>query len=204
MLSSNSHAKSGNGELKLTEYVMEAFLHHIFGGKNLNPNTGGSTDNKSLSAKPLLFVVADDSSGYSYLYCPFDNCKAQNEEYKMKLKCQKLSSSSCWTFSKKTKIIWKNSKNPNGLELKNYIREGKVVVANIIKDAGFYDGDIDTLVNIDPKTGERTNISISGQKLKNQNKGNTVEQLETLSKLYKAGLLTESEYNEAKSKVLND
>ena len=54
-----------------------------------------------------------------------------------------------------------------------------MVVANIIKDAGFYDGDIDTLVNIDPKTCERTNISISGQKLKNQNKGNTVEQLET-------------------------
>ena len=42
------------------------------------------------------------------------------------------------------------------------------------------------------------------EELKNQNKGNTVEQLEALTSLFKAGALTKEEYDKAKEKVLND
>ena len=41
-------------------------------------------------------------------------------------------------------------------------------------------------------------------KVSTTNKGNTVEQLETLSKLYESGNLTKEEFDAAKKKILND
>ena len=42
------------------------------------------------------------------------------------------------------------------------------------------------------------------EKVSTTNKGNTVEQLETLTKLYESGNLTKEEFDAAKKKVLND
>ena len=49
--------------------------------------------------------------------------------------------------------------------------------------------------------GEATSTE---EKVSTTNKGNTVEQLETLSKLYESGNLTKEEFVAAKKKILND
>jgi len=146
LLCTNVFAKSGKGELKLSKYVMEEFLHYLHGGKNLDPKTGGSTDNKNQKANPLLFIVAEDSSGYQYWYCNWSSCSSNNEEYVGKLKCEKHSNGTpCWTLARGIKIVWKNNKNPKGINLKKYLKYGRMHVAKIIQEAGYYDGDITQL-----------------------------------------------------------
>ena len=49
--------------------------------------------------------------------------------------------------------------------------------------------------------GEATSTE---EKISTTNKGNTVEQLETLTKLYESGNLTKEEFDAAKKKILND
>tara|TARA_B100001079_G_scaffold250638_1_gene242338 strand:+ start:68 stop:712 length:645 start_codon:yes stop_codon:yes gene_type:complete len=202
LLCTEAYSKSGKGELKLDQYTMEEFIKYLYGGKNLDPKTGGSTDLKNQKANPLLFIVDENGWSYQYWYCDFSECSSNSEEHRGKLKCEKNSSGApCWTFARKTKIVWKNSKNPKGkLRIKSKdLKNGALHVAKIIQEAGYYDGDITLLegVGIDNSQSENTNI-------KNESKGNTVDQLETLTKLYEAGSLTKDEFEKAKKKILND
>ena len=146
LLSTNAFSKSGKGNVTLSKKTMEIFLDYLYGGgKNLNANTGGSTDNKGNKIKPLLFTLSETGDSYLYNYCSFSTCREPNK-YKAILGCQKHSNGTpCFTFASKKKIVWKNDLNPKGLKLRKELKHGRNHVAQLIKDAGYYNGDITLL-----------------------------------------------------------
>ena len=146
VLCTSAFSKSGKGNVILSKKAMETFLDYLYGGaKNLNANTGGRTSNKSQKSKPLLFSLSETGNSYSWNYCPFSSCQEPNK-HKAILKCQKVSSGSpCFTFAYKKKIVWKNDQNPKGLRLTKELKKGRNHVAQVIKDAGYYNGDITLL-----------------------------------------------------------
>ena len=146
LLSTSVYSKSGKGDVTLSKKAMETFLDYLYGGaKNLNANTGGSTNNKGQKTKPLLFTLSETGDSYQYNYCSFSTCREPNK-YKAILGCQKYSKGTpCFTFATKKKIVWKNDQNPKGLKLRKELKHGRNHVAQLIKDAGYYNGDITLL-----------------------------------------------------------
>jgi hypothetical protein len=211
VLCTNAFSKSGKGNVTLSKKAMEIFLDYLYGGaKNLNANTGGSTNNKGNKTKPLLFTLSITGDAYQYNYCSYSQCREPNR-HKAILGCQKFSNGTpCFTFASKKKIVWKNDQNPKGLRLIKELKHGRNHVAQLIKDAGYYNGDITLLrgfeaeVLTSSKSSSNTVTKKTVEVIKSQNKGNIVEQLEALSSLFKAGAITKKEYDKAKEKVLND
>ena len=146
LLSTSVYSKSGKGDVTLSKKAMEIFLDYLYGGaKNSNANTGGSTDNKGQKTKPLLFTLSETGDSYQYNYCSFSTCREPNK-HKAILWCQKFSNGTpCFTFAIKKKIVWKNDQNPKGLRLIKELKHGRNHVAQLIKDAGYYNGDITLL-----------------------------------------------------------
>jgi hypothetical protein len=146
LLSTNAFSKNGKGDVTLSKKAMETFLDYLYGGaKNLNANTGGSTNNKGQKTKPLLFTLSETGDSYQYNYCSFSTCREPNK-HKAILGCQKYSNGTpCFTFATKKKIVWKNDQNPKGLRLIKELKHGRNHVAQLIKDAGYYNGDITLL-----------------------------------------------------------
>jgi hypothetical protein len=147
LLNTNAFSKNGKGNVTLSKKAMETFLDYLYGdARNLNASTGGGTDNKNLKTKPLLFTVSETGYSYSYDYCTFQNCREPNR-HKAILGCQRYSGgTACFTFAVKKNIVWKNNQNPKGLSLSKELKHGRNHVAQLIKDAGYYNGDI-TLLN---------------------------------------------------------
>ena len=153
LLSTSAYSKSGKGNINLSKNAMERFLDYLFGGaKNLNPNSGGGTSNKGRKTKPLLFTLSEDGKSFSFNYCSFSSC-TDPSRYKAIKSCENYSGGiTCFTFAVKSKIVWKNNQNPKGLNLKKAIKEGRAHVAQIIKDAGYYEGDITLLRGFESET----------------------------------------------------
>jgi hypothetical protein len=128
-----------------------------------------------------------------------DKC-IESSPHKAILRCQKTNGT-CYTFAKRKRIVWKNNKNPRGLNLSKELKHGRDHVAQVIKDAGYYSGDLTLLSGFQ---GMSTNKKVSKiTKKKNENTSDIASQLEQLSKLYKSGTLTKDEFNKAKKKLLN-
>ena len=153
MLSTNAFSKSGKGNVTLSKKAMETFLDYLYGGaKNLNASTGGSTNNKGQKTKPLLFTLSETGDSYQYNYCSFSTCREPNK-YKAILGCQRYSNGTpCFTFATKKKIVWKNDQNPKGLKLRKELKHGRNHVAQLVKDAGYYNGDITLLRGFQTET----------------------------------------------------
>ena len=153
LLTTSTYSKSGKGNITLSKNAMEHFLDYLFGGaKNLNANTGGGTNNKGRKTKPLLFTLSEDGKSFSFNYCSFSSC-TDPSRYKAIKSCENYSGGiTCFTFAVKSKIVWKNNQNPKGLNLKKVIKEGRAHVAQIIKDAGYYEGDITLLRGFESET----------------------------------------------------
>jgi len=153
LLSTNAFSKSGKGNVTLSKKAMETFLDYLYGGsKNLNASTGGSTNNKGQKTKPLLFTLSETGDSYLFNYCSFSTCREPNK-YKAILGCQKYSKGTpCFTFATKKKIVWKNDQNPKGLKLRKELKHGRNHVAQLVKDAGYYNGDITLLRGFQAET----------------------------------------------------
>ena len=146
LLSTSAFSKSGKGEIDLSKRTMERFIKYLFGeGKNLNANTGGSTNFKNKKTTPLTFIISEDGKWSIFSYCSFGNRCKETSPYKDIITCEKKTSSKCYLFARSKKIVWKNSKNPRGLNLNKHLKHGKNHVAQVMKDAGYYSGDITLL-----------------------------------------------------------
>ena len=196
---------AGKGELKLSEETMEAFISYLYGGGN------DRSDAKNKRSDPMLFSVSENGMSYNYFFCPYaEGCRDDpGLARRSNLYCEEYSSGSkCHVFAKKRRVIWKNG-GPK-LKFKKKELKSPFVVAQKIQEAGFYDGDIEKLPGINMKDGKiDRSITILGQKPKtstsgsNDKSGDLVEQLENLKKLLESGVLTEEEFNNAKTKLLN-
>ncbi|MDB0054218.1 hypothetical protein N9E98_02370 [Candidatus Pelagibacter sp.] len=186
LLSTNAFSKYGKGEINLSKGAMEIFLDYVYGGaKNLNASTGGSTSNKGQKAKPLLFTLHENGSRSNWNYCMFQQCTPANKQ-KAILRCQKKGGT-CYTFAVKTKIVWKNSKNPKGLNLRKELKHGRDHVAQIIKDGGYYRGDITLLRGYKGVTREKDgskNLSSTTTKAKITKKAEKKKESKKVVKKY--------------------
>ena len=200
---------------------METFLDYLYGGaKNLNASTGGSTNNKGQKTKPLLFTLSETGDSYQYNYCSFSTCREPNK-YEAILGCQKYSNGTpCFTFASKKKIVWKNDLNPKGLKLRKELKHGRNHVAQLIKNAGYYNGDITLLrgfqtevltpsksysntatKKIEKKETKKVEKKITKKITKSD--ADIVSKLKDLKELLDSGVLTREEFEKAKKKLFN-
>ena len=215
VLCTNAFCKSGKGNVTLSKKAMETFLDYLYGGaKNLNANTGGSTDNKGNKTKPLLFTLSETGDSYLYNYCSFSTCREPNK-YEAILGCQKYSNGTpCFTFASKKKIVWKNDLNPKGLKLRKELKHGRNHVAQLIKDAGYYNGDITLLRGFQTEVlnASKSYSNTVTKKVEKKSKitkkitqsdNDIVSKLKDLKELLDSGVLTKEEFEKAKKKLLN-
>jgi hypothetical protein len=167
-------AEWGKGELKMSDKMVDVFIEYIK-GKHLK--------------SPFLFAIAKDGLQYQYYYCPagLNNCEG-GDSHIIK-ECNKYSEeygggAECALFSRNRTIKWKNGINKNTKINSKWSDEE---IRAKLTELGFL--------------GEVTSTE---EKVSTTNKGNTVEQLETLTKLYESGNLTKEEFDAAKKKILND
>tara|TARA_A100001388_G_C28659463_1_gene446025 strand:- start:82 stop:762 length:681 start_codon:yes stop_codon:yes gene_type:complete len=210
IIPSISYAKSGKGELKLSKQIMEFVMMYMYGAGSTKFSADKETKND-----PLVMAVSTDGRYAWYMYCPAEyrtyGCMDNNTVYRVKKKCEKRSNGvPCFTFAKKRKITWKNGGNK--VSIKRSDLKDPYLVAKKIQDAGFYDGDLMDLPGINYKTGQLLeDKNLSGKKEKKQNSlnitkktnsSNIVEDIKELKKLFDEGVITEKEFTQAKSKIL--
>ena len=105
LLSGNAYAKNGKGELKLSQQTMERLMIYLNGGGNPK-----YSDSKNKKNNPLVFVVSEDGNSSYYYFCAYSTCRDGNESYKAKLRCEKETGSTCYTFAKKKNCLDKFNK----------------------------------------------------------------------------------------------
>jgi hypothetical protein len=206
LLFNPSYAKYGSGPLKLDKSTMESVIMYMYGAGNKKYSGNAKRKND-----PLIMVISQNSKGYFYQYCPTEwsgNCM-KPKSYQITKKCEQYSNGSpCFVFAVKRRIVWKNG-GPK-LTIKKKDLKSPYVVAKKIQEAGFYDGDISELAGIDISTGQidedKKIIGKKENKNNNNNKksSNIVEELETLTKLYENGSLSNDEFDKAKNKLFNE
>ena len=167
--------EGGYGELKLSNKVLDVFVKYIKGRH---------------SEAPYIFAVALDGLEYQYWYCSagLNNCRGGSPQAVIK-DCEKYSrkygsGAKCAVFAYNRTIKWNNGINKN---TKINSKWSDAEIRAKLTELGFL--------------GEATSTE---EKVSTTNKGNTVEQLQTLTKLYESGNLTKEEFDAAKKKVLND
>ena len=145
-----SHAKWGKGELKLTQETMEVVMMYMYGAGNTKYSGAGKRTHN-----PTIMAVSQDGTSYMYSYCPVeyhDGCVPPNVGRIIK-SCEKYSNGSpCFIFAKKRRIVWKNG-GPK-VKIKRKDLKSPYKVAKMIQDAGFFDGDLESLAGIDISTGQ--------------------------------------------------
>ena len=168
----------GFGELKLSNQVVNAFIKFI---KGRNQNS------------PYLFSVAIDGLQYQYWICSggLNNCEGGSHIIVNK-DCEKYSrkygsGAKCAVFAYNRTIKWDNGINKK-TKISSKWSDAEIIAK--LTELGFYGEDI-------------SSVSSTSEK-KDKSKSNTVEQLETLTKLFESGALTEEEFKAAKKKILND
>ena len=135
---------------------------------------------------PYLFSVAIDGLEYQYWICSegLNRCRGGNHRIINKdcLKYSKKygSGAKCAVFAYNRTIKW-----DNGINKKTKISSkwSDAEIKAKLTELGFLGGE---------------------PSLTKTNKGNTVEQLEALTRLFESGALTEEEFKSAKKKILND
>ncbi len=170
-------AEPGTGKVKLTEGMIDYFIKYIKGKSGNYPNE---------------FIMASDSSWATYYYCPDPAGCSEGATTHDIMRCErkaKSSTATCAQFARFNKVTWKNGINKGGkaARFKKSMTRNEVVAK--LTELGFYGVGIEQ----EPKKIE-----------KSESKSNTLEQLESLTKLYEAGNLTKEEFEKAKKKILND
>ena len=139
------------------------------------------------SKSPADFYVTLDGTDAMYWFCSRGpaNCVEGSSAEDIKT-CEIKTRKKCKKFAFRRTIKWKNGINPakGGASKINSKWSDSEIYAKLT-ELGFYKNDFSKKIT------------------KNERKGNTVDQLETLIKLYKAGNLTKEEFEKAKKKILN-
>ena len=199
-ISSNVYAGMwGKGELKLSKDTMEHLMMYMYGAGN------PKYDNDKSKHKPTIFVVSKDGKTSYYQYCPYNQCMDADQPRAIK-RCEKGSrGSSCFVMALKRRIVWKNGNKK--IRIKKSLLKNPIEVAMVIKNAGFYDGNLYDLAGIDYETGQTTDkktIAKTDTKIKEPKLSNDIiTQLKKLKELLDDGVLTSEEFKNLKEKILN-
>ena len=222
---SNSYAGNwGKGELKFSKLTLEHFIKYLYGSGERHKN---SDEVKKLY--PMVFSAAESGDWSFYYYCASAfGCITDSIEIQAIKRCEKDSrGSECKTFAIERRIVWKNGNKK--VKIKKKDLKTPHVIAEKLKEGGFYDGDIKLLSGINFKTGEiDETINIYGEPVnevtstvsssntekkitkknpkitkKITNDSDIVKKLKDLKDLFDSGVLSEDEFKKAKDKLLN-
>jgi len=221
----NSYAGNwGKGELKFSKPTLEHFIKYLYGSGARHKN---SDNIKKLY--PMVFSAAESGDWSFYYYCASSfGCITDSIEIQAIKNCEKESrGSECKTFAIERRIVWKNGNKK--VKIKKKDLKTPHIIAEKLKEGGFYDGDIKLLSGINLKTGEiDKTINIYGEPIneltstskssntkkkiikkdpkitkKDTNDSDIVKKLKDLKNLFDSGVLTEDEFKKAKDKLLN-
>ena len=183
MFSSKSYgAQDGRGELQLTDQAVNSFINYI---------KGDTSKGKSLFNKPLTLWISNDGNLAYWWYCPYSSCQPGNGEQERKI-CENNSNQSCSRFARGRYVRWDNGINPKGKAAKFSSKMTENEIKNKLTKLGFYNNNLTT----------ETEINESNDEIISKDKS-LLEQLETLTKMFKDGLISEEEFKKAKEKILN-
>ena len=174
ILTIKSFAGVGRGDLKLTPGIVEYFIEYIRGKH---------------SKSPEIFIVSDDSSWATFYYCPVGpgNCSATgNDGIRY---CEDKTGTKCGLFARGRSIKWKNGTNPGKgkvSKIKSKWSDAEIIAK--LTELGFID---DETNNAEEETSSN---EASKEKL---------DQLESLTQLYKEGHLNKEEFEKAKKLILD-
>ena len=169
---------AGNGDLTLSNNTVNNFINYISGGQK--------------KSYPMSFWITLDGEYSYYWTCPSNNCRSRGNEKSM---CETKSGQQCANFALKNIVKWKNGTNTGHYKKSAFkTKWSDTKVRAKLTELGFLGGSTSSSTTTTPKITKK----------KNENKGNIVEELKTLTSLYKDGILTKEEYDKAKKKVLND
>ena len=138
------YAKSGVGELKLSEQTLRHFHKHI----------------TSKKGKPYIFLVTEDGQGSSSWYCPYAQCAptgASNERGK----CERRYGKKCFVFALGYSVKWKNNftKEAKAKEKRFRSKDSLEDMRYKLKSLGFLEG-ISSEVPIDVPGGVTSYASL--------------------------------------------
>jgi len=183
MFSSKSYgAQDGRGELQLTDQAVNSFINYI---------KGNTSKGKSAFNKPLSLWISNDGNFAHWWYCPYARCAASNGVEERKF-CENKSNQSCSRFARGRYVRWDNGINPKGKKAKFNSKMTENEIKNKLTELGFYNNNLTT----------ETEINESNDEIISKDKS-LLEQLETLTKMFKDGLISEEEFKKAKKKILN-
>tara|TARA_B100001989_G_scaffold136677_1_gene96775 strand:- start:2108 stop:2776 length:669 start_codon:yes stop_codon:yes gene_type:complete len=198
-------AKWGKGELKMNTQTVHHFLEYIYGGGSEKLNLS-----KNKRSDPLVFSVSENGDWSNYYYCPYvEGCREDaNIQHQANLGCEKGSKGAkCYTFAIGKRIVWKNGNKK--MKIKKKDMKSPYVIAKKLQEAGFFDGDIESLSGINMKTGRiDNNIKITGEDKSKvvedtSSESDIVKELTNLKLLLDSGSITKEEFDIAKKKILD-
>jgi len=175
-------AQDGRGELQLTDQAVNSFIRYI---------KGDTSKGKSRFNKPLVLWISNDGNLAYWWYCPFERCTPGNGNEERKF-CEKESNQSCSRFARGRYVRWDNGINPKGKAAKFSSKMTENEIKNKLTKLGFYNNNLTTNTEIN----DSNDVIISKDK-------SILEQLETLTQMFKDGLINKEEFKKAKKKILN-
>jgi hypothetical protein len=183
IFSSKSYgAQDGRGDLQLTDQAVNSFINYI---------KGDTSKGKSAFNKPLTLWISNDGNLAYWWYCPYERCAPSSGVEEKKI-CEKESNQSCSRFARGRYVRWDNGINPKGKKAKFNSKMTENEIKNKLTELGFYNNNLTT----------ETEINESNDEIISKDKS-LFEQLETLTKMFKDGLISEEEFKKAKKKILN-
>ena len=140
----------------------------------------------------MMFSMAIDGSYALYWYCGYDQCVGDNPAQYNRI-CQQQGGVECKIFARGRYIKWKNGINKGkGKSSKINSQQSFSEIKDQLTKLGFVGNDFS---NNDTSSNTSV-ISDSGDDK------SLVKQLETLTKMFKDGLISEEEFMAAKKKLL--
>ena len=182
-LSVNAQASlNGQGELKLSDYVVSALIHY------LNPDaTHNESEGHASKGNPMYFAVSISGNEQGYTYCPRGQSCRRNPS-RVAQYCSKRAGEKCFIFASGRKIVW------DGINYRFKRKSTELEIRSKLEEWGFT-GDNQSSNKIEKKktvTTTTTNDSVD-----------IVTKLEGLKKMLESGLITKEEFEKAKKKLLN-
>jgi len=182
IFSSKSYAaQDGRGELQLTDQAVNSFINYI---------KGDTSKGKSLFNKPMSYWISNDGNLGFWWYCPYERCNSNGSEERRI--CENESNQSCSRFARGRYVRWDNGINPKGKAAKFNSKMTENEIKNKLTKLGFYNNNLTTNTEVN----DSNDVIISKDK-------SLLEQLETLTQMFKDGLINEEEFKKAKKKILN-
>jgi len=168
---------NGSGELRLSDTAVKGFHEYITTKKG----------------NPIHFVVTTNGRGYYYVFCPAYDCSTGlGWDTKSSIKkCENRYKSKCYIFARGAKIVWNNSK----------IRIKKTVLLSQLKVILTKNNFIDQ-VSFNKNNTNSINQE-NRKRIGDDSNADMIEQIRTLNRMHKSGVITDDEFKKAKSKILS-